>query len=279
MSAPAGFPDRWVENAPTHGGRALRLREAWAYRELVYFLAERDVKARYKQAVFGAGWAVVQPVAGVLVFTLVFNRLAGVSSEGIPYVLFSLVGFLVWLYFSSTLTSTTQSLVGNAALVTKVYFPRLVAPLAALLPGLVDLAVGSMLLVVLMVYYGSVPGPAILALPLCLLALMFTALAAGLLLATLNVRYRDVGKLTGFLIQLWFLASPVAYPASLVGGEWEWLYWLNPMVGVIESFRWALLDTVAPGPELALSALSAAGLFVLGARCFARSERSFADVI
>src|SRR3990170_2944435 len=135
MSAPAGFPDRWVENAPTHGGRALRLREAWAYRELVYFLAERDVKARYKQAVFGAGWAVVQPVAGVLVFTLVFNRLAGVSSEGIPYVLFSLVGFLVWLYFSSTLTSTTQSLVGNAALVTKVYFPRLVAPLAALLPG------------------------------------------------------------------------------------------------------------------------------------------------
>ena len=272
-------PDSWIENAPTKGRRALNLREVWAYRELVFFLAQRDLKARYKQAAFGVGWALVQPIVGVVVFTIVFNRLAGVSTGDVPYIVFALVGFLTWLYISSTVTATTGSLVGNAPLITKVYFPRLVAPLGALAPGMVDLAVGSGLVVGLMAYYGLAPDARLLALPLCLLGMMAAALAVGLLLATINVRYRDVGKTTAFLIQLWLLGSPVAYPSNLVTGEWRWVYAVNPVVGVIDSIRWSVLATEAPGPELIVSAASLAILLFLALRYFARTERSFADVI
>lgn len=269
----------WTENRPSGGARALRLAELWAYRELVLFLALRDVKARYKQALFGIGWSVVQPIVGVLMLTLVFRRLAGVPSDGIPYPLFALLGFLLWSYFAGSLGSASTSLVNNVSLVTKVYFARMVTPVAALLPGLVHLAVGFVLLVVLLVVYGVRPGWEALLAPLCLLGAMAIALGAGLLLAALNVKYRDVGHVLGFLTQLWFLASPVAYPSSLVGDEWRYVYALNPMAGVLDAARWSLLEGPAPGPELAISALSALVLLAVGLFYFQRTERQFADVI
>lgn len=271
--------ERWTENRPSAGARALRLGELWSYRELVLFLALRDIKARYKQALFGVGWSVIQPVAGVLVLTLVFRRLAGVPADGIPYPLFALLGFLLWSYFASSLGNASASLVSNVSLVTKVYFARLVTPVAALLPGLVNLAIGLVLLAGLMAVYGRAPGWELAVFPLCLLGAMIVALGAGLLLATANVKYRDVAQVIGLLTQLWFLASPVAYPSSLVGEDWRWVYALNPMAGIIDSARWSLLDGPAPGAELAVSA--AVGLALLGAGLlyFQRTERQFADVI
>lgn len=270
---------QWTENRPTRGARAVRLTEVWAYRELIGFLALRDLKARYKQAAFSVAWALLQPLAGVAVFTLVFRRLAQVPSDGIPYPLFALLGLSVWTYFSASLSAATTSMVANAALVTKVYFPRLVAPLAALLPGLVDLAVSLTLVAVLMAVLGVAPGAALLAFPIFLLALMATALGAGLLLATLNVRYRDVGKVTALLLQLWLFLSPVAYPSSQVPERWAWAYGLNPMAGVIDGIRWSLLGGPAPGAELVVSALAAVILLSAGIRYFQASERQFADVI
>jgi len=271
--------DRWTENRPSGGRRALRLGELWSYRELVVFLALRDIKARYKQALFGIGWSVVQPVVGVLVLALVFRRLAGVPSDGIPYAPFALLGFLLWSYFSASLGNASASMVNNVSLVTKVYFARLVTPVASLLPGFVHLAIGLVLLGVLLPFYDITPGWEALVFPLCLVGAMIVALGAGLLLATLNVRYRDVGHVLGFLTQLWFLASPVAYPSSLVGEEWRWAYALNPMAGVIDTARWSLLNGPAPGPELALSAVVGVALLAVGLLYFQRAERNFADVI
>lgn len=270
---------QWTENRPTAGLAAVRFGELWAYRELVFFLALRDVKARYKQALFGFGWAVLQPVAGVAVFTFVFRGVADIESEGIPYPLFALVGLLAWTYFASCVSVGTASLVENAALVTKVYFPRLAAPVSALLPGLVNLLPGLAVMVLLMAYYGVTPGPEVVLLPVCLLAMMAAALGAGLLLATLNVRYRDVGTVIGTLVQLWLFASPVAYPSSAVPGDWRWLYAVNPMSGVIDSLRWSLLDGPAPGAELLISAASCVALLGAGLLYFASAERRFADVI
>ena len=270
---------RWTENRPTRGLRAVRLHELWEYRELAFFLALRDVKARYKQAAFGIAWAIMQPVAGVVLLTLVFREVAGVDSEGIPYPLFALVGYLAWTYFASTVTAATVSLVANSALVTKTYFPRLAAPASALLPGLVNLAPGLLVLGALIVYYGDAPGAALLALPLCMLGMMVAALGVGLLLTTLNVKYRDVGSVIGTLLQLWLLASPVAYPTSLVPEAWRLLYSANPMVGVIESFRWSVLGGSLPVAEVLVSAASAAGLLMAGLVYFASAERRFADLI
>jgi ABC-type polysaccharide/polyol phosphate export permease len=269
----------WTENRPTAGFRWPPVRELWAYRELTYFLALRDVKARYKQAAFGIAWAVVQPLAGVALFTLVFRRLAGVSSEGIPYPVFALCGYLAWTYFSSTLSTAALSLVANSELVRKVYFPRLAAPVSALLPGLINLAPGLVLLAVVMAIAGVAPSAALLALPLCLVALMTVALGVGLLLATVNVRYRDVASVIGTLIQLWLFASPVAYPSTLVSEGWRWVYALNPMVGVIDLFRWCLVGARWPGTELISSAAVGVALLVAGLLAFARAERRFADVI
>lgn len=271
--------ERWTENRPSAGARALRLDELWSYRELVFFLALRDIKARYKQALFGVGWSVLQPVAGVVVLTIVFRKLAGVPADGLPYPVFALLGFLLWSYFAATLGSASASLVTNVSLVTKVYFPRLVTPVAALLPGLVHLAIGLVLLVALMVAYDVVPGWEALLFPFCLAGAMAVALGASLLLATLNVKYRDVAQVMGLLTQLWFLASPVAYPSSLVGEEWRWAFAVNPMAGVIDSARWSLLGGPAPGPELAVSAAVALALLGAGLLYFQRTERQFADVI
>jgi lipopolysaccharide transport system permease protein len=271
--------EHWTENRPSAGARALRLGELWSFRELVLFLALRDIKARYKQALFGIAWSVVQPIVGVLVLTLVFRRLAGVPSDGIPYPVFALLGFLLWSYFSASLGNASASLVNNVSLVTKVYFARLVTPVASLLPGFVHLVIGFLLLAVLMPVYGVVPGWHAVAFPLLLVWTMVVALGAGLLLATLNVKYRDVGHVLGFLTQLWFLASPVAYPSSLVDEQWRWAYALNPMTGVIDASRWSLLGAPAPGAEIALSAAVAVALLGAGLLYFQRAERQFADVI
>jgi lipopolysaccharide transport system permease protein len=270
---------QWKENRPAAGLRAGQLRELWDYRELVLFLALRDFKAKYKQAVFGVGWAILQPVAGVVVFTIVFRSFAGVPSDGMPYIVFALLGFVVWSYFSVSLAAASTSLVTNAALVTKVYFPRIAAPIAALLPGLVQLGLGLVLVVFLMAYFGIWPGLNAAAFPLIVVGAVVVALGTGLLFAALNVKYRDVANIMSLLMQLWLLASPVGYPSSLVPEEWRWVYALNPMVGVLDAARWSLVDGPAPGVDLLASAGSALVLLVIGLVYFQRTERQFADVI
>jgi lipopolysaccharide transport system permease protein len=271
--------DAWVENRPSRGFRGPGLRELWRYRELGGFLALRDLKVRYKQAVFGAAWAVFQPLAGVVVFTLVFRRLAKVPSDGIPYPLFVFAGLAVWSYHASSVTRATQSLVGNAPLVTKVYFPRQLVPLAAVLPGLVDLALSLLMLGVLLAVYQTAPGWAVLTLPLWLVALVATTLGVGLWLSALNVQYRDINHAITLFIQLWLFVSPVAYPSSMVEGGWRLLYALNPMAGVIDGFRWALVRGPRPGPTLLISLAVTAVILVSGVLYFQRTERRFADVI
>jgi lipopolysaccharide transport system permease protein len=269
----------WVENKPRRGFRLPDVGELWHYRELAWFLALRDVKVRYKQALLGAAWAVFQPLAGVVVFTVVFQRFANVPSEGIPYPVFALVGLVVWTYASGSVTRATQSLVNNSPLVTKVYFPRLLAPLASVLPGLVDLLFSFLVLLVLMLLYGIGPTWAIVTLPLWLLAAIAVALGIGLLLGTLNVRYRDVNHVITLLVQLWLFVTPVAYPSTLVPEAWRGLYYLNPMAGIVEGFRWALVGTQWPGSGVYVSLGATIVFVVAGVAYFQRSERQFADVI
>jgi ABC-type polysaccharide/polyol phosphate export permease len=269
----------WIENRPTQGKRSLGLPELWASRELVGFLALRDLKGRYKQAVFGLAWGVVQPLAGMLVLTLVFRHLAHVPSDHLPYIPFVLVGYSFWSYVASTISGMTTSFVINAPLITKVYFPRLSIPIGALLPSLVDLAISMIVIAVSIVAYGVTPTVAILTLPLWILALMAVAFASGLLLGTLNVQYRDVGQVVGLLTQLWFFASPVAYPASLVHGRWLWAYELNPVVGVLNGARWSLLGGPAPGRTAVMSLIGGLALFVAAIWYFLANERRFADII
>jgi lipopolysaccharide transport system permease protein len=270
---------QWIENRPTRGFRSPDLGELWQYRELAGFLALRDLKVRYKQAVFGAAWAILQPVAGVVVFTIVFRRFADIPSDGIPYPVFVFVGLSVWAYASSSITRATQSLVANSALVTKVYFPRLLAPLAAVLPGLIDLILSLLILGVMMPLYGTRPTWAILTAPLWLLVLVAVALGMGLLLGTLNVSYRDVNQGIALLVQLWMFVSPVAYPSSVVPSDWRVAYFLNPMAGVVEGFRWALVGTPWPGPAVFVSIGTTLPLLAMGIIHFQRMERRFADVI
>ena len=271
--------DRWVENRAPTGWHKVDLGELWAYRELIAFLAIRDVKVRYKQAVLGMFWALLQPLAGALVFTVVFGRIADLPSDGIPYPVFAFVGVTVWTYFTTSVTTAMSSLVGNVGLVTKVYFPRMAAPIAAVLPGLLDMGISLLLLVPLLVYYDVTPGPALLVLPLCLVVLVALAFGVGLILATLNVRYRDVKGVSSLLLQLWLFASPVAYASSVVEGRWGPFYDLNPMAGLIDAFRWSLLDGPTPSPGALVSLAVIAVLLVIGLAVFAREERRFADII
>src|SRR5882762_6474903 len=262
---------------PPRGWTSIGFRELWDYRELLYFLTLRDIKVRYKQTALGAAWAIIQPFFMMVVFSLFFGRLAGVKSDGIPYPVFTFCALLPWQLFAHALTESSNSLVANERLITKVYFPRLIVPLAAVLGGLVDFAVAFVLLLAMMLYYGIVPTLAIVTLPAFLLLAIMTALGVGLWLSALNVKYRDVRYTINFLIQFWLFATPVAYPSSLVPERWRALYGLNPMAGVVEGFRWALLGTNnPPGALLAVSIAVVVLLLVGGLYYFRRMEQQFA---
>jgi len=278
MSAPAPQPVTYIR--PSTGRVSLNLRELWQYRELLYFLVWRDVKVRYKQTALGASWAIIQPFFTMVVFSLFFGRLAGIPSDGIPYPIFSFAALVPWTFFANGMMHSGKSLVGDQNLIKKVYFPRLAIPIATVLAGGVDFAIAFLVLVGMMIFYGMVPTVNVVwIVPLLLLA--FTvSLGVGLWFAAWNVRYRDVGYLVPFIVQFWLFATPIAYPSSLLDEPWRTLYGINPMVGVVEGFRWALLGTeTAPGPMIAVSAAVSVLILVGGAFHFRRMEKTFADVV
>jgi len=276
--APENLPWRW--NRPPRPWVPLNLREFWAYRELLFFLTWRDIKVRYQQTVLGLAWAVIQPLAMMVVFSVFLGRLAGIPSDNVPYPLFVYCGLTVWQAFSQSLTSATASVVSSASVVTKVYFPRLLIPIASVGVGLVDALVASGALLVLLAYYRVGITPTILTLPLFLLLAVLSALAVGVWLSALNVQYRDVRYVIPYLVQLWLFATPVVYPSSLVPEHWRPLLGLNPMAGVVDGVRWALLGQTAPSPLL-LAGSTAVTLIVLigGLYYFRHLEQSFADAI
>lgn len=265
---------------PTSGWVPLNLRAIWHYRELLYFLTWRDIKVRYKQTLLGVAWALIQPLSIMVVFSIFFGRLVNVPSDGFPYPIFAFCGLLPWQLFAHALTESSHSLVANEKLITKVYFPRLVIPLSAVLSGLADFLFSFFVLLGLMFYYGITPTSAIWALPFFVLLAIATALAVGLWLSALNVEYRDVRYTIPFITQFWLFISPVAYPTSLVPEPWRLLYSLNPMVGVVEGFRWVLLGKAeGPGIWLAASVAAVGFLLVAGLYYFRRMEKSFADIV
>lgn len=273
---------------PSRGWSAINLHDLWNYRELIYFLIWRDIKVRYKQTALGAAWAIIQPFFTMVVFTIFFGRLAGVPSDGVPYPIFSYTGLLPWGLFTKALSDAGRAMISNRAMITKVYFPRLVIPLASVLSGLLDFSIAFLVLIGMIVYYNNVPGdyetititPAILTLPLFILLALVTALGVGLWLSALNVKYRDINYIIPFLTQFWLFITPVAYPASMVPEEWQWLYALNPMTGVVEGFRWAVLGT-SGGLDgmLAVSSTISVLLLISGLFYFRRMERTFADMV
>jgi lipopolysaccharide transport system permease protein len=270
----------WLENeAPSGWLPSLSLTELWSFRELAAMIALRELQVRYKQTFFGLVWAVIQPLAAVAIFTIVFGRLAKLPSDGLPYAVFVFAGFVMWGYFSRALESVSQSLVQNRDLVTKTYFPALVAPIALALPGLVDLLASLAVLAGVMALYGVGPGLAVLLLPLWILACVAVVIAAGLWLSALNVQYRDVRHTMSFLLQIWLFASPVVYASSLVDGKWSLVYALNPMVAILDGFRWSLAGAPAPGLEALVSVVVVVPLLAGGLVYFLRAERRFADVI
>lgn len=265
---------------PVSGWVMLDLPALWDYRELLYFLTWRDIKVRYKQTLFGVAWAIIQPASMMLAFSFFFGRLAKVPSDGIPYPIFAFSALLPWQLFAYALSQSSNSLVANDGLISKVYFPRLVIPLSAVLSGLIDFLIGFTILLLLMLVYGIAPTSALWTLPVFVLFAVLAALAVGLWLSALNVKYRDVRYTVPFVTQLWLLVSPVAYPSSLVAESWRWLYALNPMVGVIEGFRWALLGkTPVPGVEMTMSTAIVLILTIGGLYYFRRMERTFADAV
>ena len=271
---------------PRRGWQPMRLAELWRFRELLWFLAMRDIKVRYKQTVLGVGWAVLQPLFTMIVFSIFFGKLGKIPSDGVPYPLFSLCALLPWQLFAYALTQASNSVVSEQNLITKVYFPRLIIPLASVLSGLVDFVIAFVLLLGMMAYYEMsgyaivAPGWRIFAVPPLVLLALAAAMAVGLWLSALNVQYRDFRYTIPFLTQLWLFVTPVAYPSSIVPEQWRLLYGLNPMAGVVEGFRWALLGKAErPGPMLWVSVASVAMLLVGGLFYFRRMERSFADVV
>ena len=270
----------WIENRATTGRLPrLGLRELWAYRELALALALKTLRVRYKQTIFGIAWAVLQPLLAVVVFTIVFGRLAGLPTDGIPYAVFNYAAMIVWLYVAGSVSAAAQSLVESRDMVSKVFFPRLVAPLSSVVPGLVDLAIASVVLIGMLVVYDVTPSWAILLTPAWVLAALAVALAVGIPFAAANVRFRDVRHALPLLLQVWLFASPVVYSSSLVEGGWLYVYALNPMVTVLDGFRWSVADGPAPGPESLVSAAVVLVLLVGGLAYFRRAERAFADVV
>jgi lipopolysaccharide transport system permease protein len=263
---------------PGNRWAALNLGDLWTYRELLYFLIWRDLKVRYKQAVFGMGWAVMQPLLLTLIFTVFLGQLGHIPSDGLPYAVFVNAGLVPWTYFSSAVVSSGNSLVGSSHLITKVYFPRVIIPAAAVGARLVDAAVAFVILAALMIYYGIAPTRNLLLLPALVALLTLLALGAGMWISALNVRYRDVGVVLPVLIQVWMFASPVVYPSSLVG-KWRWAYSLNPLVGIIEGFRSSLFGLAFDWPSLAFAATLTLALLVSSLYVFRRMEKSFADLV
>jgi lipopolysaccharide transport system permease protein len=264
---------------PQKGWRTLDLKELWAYRELLYVLAQRDIKVRYKQTVLGVAWAVIQPLATMLLFSLVFGRLAKLPSDGLPYPIFVYAGLLPWTFFANAISTSGNSLVGQQHLISKVYFPRLIIPLSSIGTGLIDFAISALILLALMVYYGIGWSFNLLAVPFLVVTVVFIALGVGTLLSALTVSYRDFRFVIPFMVQFWMWATPVVYPASLFPEKWQWVLFLNPMAGLIEGFRSAFLgrpfDLVGIGISLTVAAL----VFLLGIFYFEKMERRFADII
>ncbi|MET0558015.1 MAG: ABC transporter permease [Solirubrobacterales bacterium] len=260
--------------------RVISPRELWLYRDLALQIALRDITLRYRQTALGAAWAVLQPVALMIVFALFFGRVAGVSSDGLPYALFALAGLVPWAFFSSTLLLGSESLILHSELVSKIYFPRIFMPMGVMAAGFVDLGISIGILLAVVLIYGIVPSVAILMLPVLILIAAMAALGVSALLSAVNVRYRDVRYVVPFAVQMWLFITPIAYPSSLISEPWRLISAINPMVGVVEGFRWAVLDTnTAPWAQMGISALGAVILLLIGLAYFDRVERSFADVI
>jgi len=265
---------------PSNAWVSLRLGELWQYRELLYFLVWRDIKVRYKQTALGAAWAIIQPLFTMVIFSLFFGRLAKMPSDGIPYPLFTFAALVPWTFFANGLNQSSNSLVASANLLKKVYFPRLVIPIATVLAGVVDFALSFAVLLGLMAFYGIAPTIQIVWTPLLLLLALVTSLGVGLWLSALNVKYRDVRYIAPFIIQIWMFSTPIVYPSSLLSGVWRTIYGLNPMVGVVEGFRWTLLGTsTAPGFMIGLSAIVSFLILVGGAFYFRHMEKTFADIV
>ena len=280
LSGTNSFDLPTLEIEPSTSRVSLKLKELWDYRELLYFFVWRDVKVRYKQTAIGAAWAVIQPFLTMAIFTLVFNHFAKMPSSGLPYPIFSFAGLLLWSYFSRSLNQSILSVVNNASLITKIYFPRLLLPIAATLGGIIDLVISFIFLLGMMIWYNIIPGWAVLTVPIFVCLTMLTALSVSFWLAAINVRYRDVGQAIPFLVQIWMFASPVAYPMSVVPDKWRLFFDLNPMAGAIEGFRWALTGNGdAPLYSILLSSVLVVPLFLGGLIYFRRTDRTFADLV
>jgi lipopolysaccharide transport system permease protein len=265
---------------PSKGWVPLRIKDIWIYRELLYFLTWRDIKVRYKQTVLGAAWAILQPFLTMVVFSLFFGKLAGIPSDGIPYPIFSYSALVIWTFFANGVTQASNSMVESANTIKKIYFPRPVIPIASILSGIIDFLLAFLVLLGMMAFYGIWPTWNVLWLPLLLVLAFITALGVGLWFSAMNVMFRDVRYAIPFIIQAWLFISPVAYPSSLVKGVWKTIYGINPMAGVVDGFRWALLGVGSgPGPMLAVSIGVSLLLLVTGAYYFRRMEKVFADVI
>jgi lipopolysaccharide transport system permease protein len=272
-------PERHAVIKSEEAGVQLNLSELWYYRELLYFLTLRDIKVRYKQTLMGVAWVIIQPLTTMLIFTLVFNRFVRLNAGPLPYPVFALSGLLLWLFFANAVTNSTHSLVSNANLITKVYFPRMFIPAASVGAGLVDLAVAFLLLIVLVFYYGVTVTSNLLLLPLFILMMTLLALGVGLLSAALTVKYRDLRHALPFIIQLWMFASPVIYPTSIVPEKWKWLLTINPVAGIIEGFRASLAGGAFNWMHLSISAVITLVLLVCSIYVFRRFEDTFADVV
>lgn len=265
---------------PSKGWVSLKLGELWEYRELLYFFIWRDIKVRYKQTILGGAWAVIQPFFTMVVFSIFFGKLAKIPSEGIPYPVFSLAGLVPWAFFANGMNQASTSLVGNSNLIKKVYFPRLAMPLASVLAGLVDFTLAFLMLIGLILYYGIIPTINVVWLPFFVMLAFITSLGVSLWLSAMYVEFRDIRHVVPFLTQIWLFATPIAYPSSLLSEPWRTVYGINPMVGVVEGFRWALLNTqTAPGPMIIVSSTVAVVLLISGAFYFRRMEKNFADIV
>lgn len=273
-------PKPTVRIRPSKGWVALDLKELWTFRELIYFFAWREVKVRYKQTIIGAGWAIIQPFVTMVIFSLFFGKLASMPSDGVPYPIFSFAALVPWSYFSAVMTNTSNTIIANSNMIKKIYFPRLAMPVSAILTAGIDFVLQFAVLLGMLFYYDIALSWKVLWLPLLLLLAVVTSLGVGLWLSALNVRFRDVRHMLAFIVQVWFFATPITYASSLLPAPWSTIYGINPMAGVVEGFRWALIGTdTQPGTMVVLSAITAVAILISGLYYFRRMESTFADLI